>query len=557
MKKIFTLAACATLCTSTLLADIKIGDTTYDTLSAAITAATDETTVIEISGLVEISDRITISSKATIEGVDAEAAIRMTNRGKLAFNMGNGANFTFKNISFDGNGKVWDTTSFIEAGANGTFIFDNVTFKNIKMLRKNNGATDGIIHLKSQGKAIIKNVTFTDCEMQQEGRGLISNNSDVSNQSTALQIEGDNSTASFFLYGGKGITVTENGITNSTKMPVYFNDNYTSGTTAVYNCTDLDKFAFNCPAGFAVEIKDNNLQYLAQSYIANVNNNGVKSWEALLEALTEAENTVSLNEDITVPSRWLISTANFNATFKSATDETVNIIRGALSNNTNVLIELQNNANNAMLRFENINFVNENEKVTGPILNISKGDMYLINCTENFITTDKKINIKGNGNAHLENSQFSVVNVNANAKLYLSGNNEITANICATATQGSSLIYPQIIVETTNAKAVNTPVALTFDDAATIAALDKPFITGTTDISMFSLPDGLGYKLEPNADNTGLILKTKVQSGVEDVMAEDADAPVEWFNLQGIRVANPENGIYIRRQGSKVEKVVL
>lgn len=74
---------------------------------------------------------------------------------------------------------------------------------------------------------------------------------------------------------------------------------------------------------------------------------------------------------------------------------------------------------------------------------------------------------------------------------------------------------------------------------------------------MFSLPDDLGYKLEPNADKTGLILKTKVQSGVENVMAEDADAPVEWFNLQGIRVANPENGIYIRRQGSKVEKVVL
>ena len=29
------------------------------------------------------------------------------------------------------------------------------------------------------------------------------------------------------------------------------------------------------------------------------------------------------------------------------------------------------------------------------------------------------------------------------------------------------------------------------------------------------------------------------------------------FNLQGVRVANPENGLYIRRQGNKVSKVVL
>ncbi len=38
---------------------------------------------------------------------------------------------------------------------------------------------------------------------------------------------------------------------------------------------------------------------------------------------------------------------------------------------------------------------------------------------------------------------------------------------------------------------------------------------------------------------------------------EDENAPVEYFNLQGIRVANPENGVFIRRQGSSVSKVVL
>lgn len=42
------------------------------------------------------------------------------------------------------------------------------------------------------------------------------------------------------------------------------------------------------------------------------------------------------------------------------------------------------------------------------------------------------------------------------------------------------------------------------------------------------------------------------------VVELDADAAdVEYFNLQGVKVANPENGIYIRRQGDKVNKVIV
>lgn len=48
------------------------------------------------------------------------------------------------------------------------------------------------------------------------------------------------------------------------------------------------------------------------------------------------------------------------------------------------------------------------------------------------------------------------------------------------------------------------------------------------------------------------------QTGINDIEAEfDPNAPVEYFNLQGIRVDNPENGLYIRRQGNKVEKIIV
>lgn len=46
-------------------------------------------------------------------------------------------------------------------------------------------------------------------------------------------------------------------------------------------------------------------------------------------------------------------------------------------------------------------------------------------------------------------------------------------------------------------------------------------------------------------------------SGVEDVVVSDENAPVEYYNLQGIRVSNPEGGVYIRRQGNTVTKVLV
>lgn len=53
--------------------------------------------------------------------------------------------------------------------------------------------------------------------------------------------------------------------------------------------------------------------------------------------------------------------------------------------------------------------------------------------------------------------------------------------------------------------------------------------------------------------------KDYVPTGVESVGVEDADAPVEFYNLQGIRM-NQESlapGIYIRRQGNKASKVYV
>lgn len=74
------------------------------------------------------------------------------------------------------------------------------------------------------------------------------------------------------------------------------------------------------------------------------------------------------------------------------------------------------------------------------------------------------------------------------------------------------------------------------EDALTIKSTDAP-----VDV----------YSLKINFD--------PVVSGIEKVTFtnEDADAPVEYYNMQGVRVMNPAQGLYIRRQGNRVEKVAL
>ncbi|MGN0223040.1 MAG: alpha-amylase family glycosyl hydrolase [Muribaculaceae bacterium] len=46
------------------------------------------------------------------------------------------------------------------------------------------------------------------------------------------------------------------------------------------------------------------------------------------------------------------------------------------------------------------------------------------------------------------------------------------------------------------------------------------------------------------------------QSGVEGIAIE-ADSEVIYYNLQGVQVAEPSNGVFIRRQGNKVSKVFI
>lgn len=90
--------------------------------------------------------------------------------------------------------------------------------------------------------------------------------------------------------------------------------------------------------------------------------------------------------------------------------------------------------------------------------------------------------------------------------------------------------------------------------------------TYDADTRTISYPDNmilLGEKGYNNgaflSGNTGTKLVLPESAGVGDIISDsNGDAPVEYFNLQGVRVANPAAGQFvIKRQGSEVTKMIV
>lgn len=94
---------------------------------------------------------------------------------------------------------------------------------------------------------------------------------------------------------------------------------------------------------------------------------------------------------------------------------------------------------------------------------------------------------------------------------------------------------------------------------------DTPYTDylGTKDDDLIVLDNCLAYTYHTDQYNIHFPvnpcfrIKLPDGAGVEAVGADNTDAPVEYFNLQGIKVADPRGGIFIRRQGSECTKVAI
>lgn len=143
---------------------------------------------------------------------------------------------------------------------------------------------------------------------------------------------------------------------------------------------------------------------------------------------------------------------------------------------------------------------------------------------------------------------------------------EAAKKVTATAEEGSTVWYQ--VSDNPAAAAMQAFSVLTAEETAAIEADDTWTNSGLQEYTV-TVENGKNYAFAAvpagmtpsmtHSDATGVsVSATGVITGVEDVEADaDINAPVEYFNLQGQPVANPANGIYIRRQGSKVAKVII
>lgn len=100
-------------------------------------------------------------------------------------------------------------------------------------------------------------------------------------------------------------------------------------------------------------------------------------------------------------------------------------------------------------------------------------------------------------------------------------------------------------------------IAMTNGEAAITMTVGET--TGTVGVTKGT--EGTWYNnIAPSVGADEIMLPKLYKKGGSsrvETITVDQNAPVEYFNLQGIRVENPANGLYIRRQGNNVAKVYI
>ncbi len=112
---------------------------------------------------------------------------------------------------------------------------------------------------------------------------------------------------------------------------------------------------------------------------------------------------------------------------------------------------------------------------------------------------------------------------------------EVTSVILSCATEGAAIYYTLDGTEpTVESTEYTAPIALSVDGVYTVKAI--------------AVAEGHSASEVATA-----VYTIKVETGIDAVEVVEGEA--EYFNLQGVRVANPTPGLYILRSAGKVVKV--
>ncbi len=277
-------------------------------------------------------------------------------------------------------------------------------------------------------------------------------------------------------------------------------------------------------------------------YIKNTNKPYADFYAAYDAAVNGDE--IVINKDQKITSRFGLSKA---VTISGATGEEV--ISATFNNN---YIFLVSNTKYGEMAFKNLIITGNGKDTNRGAIEINNGGNIVtfenVTFKDLHLTAERVVKQANAGKAILNNVTFEDCSVPAgNTMVFLGAS-------CWTELNGEISNATVFLQKTNSALKVGaagitgSTIPVTIGDAREIGAT---VVEGTTDVEAFPLTNA-DFHLE--SDGTNLVLAAGT-SGIEGVAIENA--PAVYYNLQGVKVAEPTPGLYIMRQGDKTSKVII
>lgn len=524
----------------------------FEELTSAINSA-ETGTIITVSENIEMTSTVNPGNKTvTLKGATKDITLSRSESFKNSFlfqgTTADGA-LNFENITISGNNIATENRYDFEISA-GTWSFKDVLFADFNHTKGN----QTVIQVKTNGTAIFNGCSFENCSYTDNRGDMFCGRND------GVQLTGVNKMG---IYCERRIKVIDGFNTeslvdlclNGTKLEA--NASVVVGSKEIRCFRIVDKAAALIQSGTKNELTwtEENIAIVNQT--SNTHYANVKSVIDIALSQAKDDDVIIVKDNVVLSDRR----GTKKVTIKGETGSEMitqnynNKLLFACNSDFNIenIILTQDKGSNSLAFFEV-----QNSKAIS-LTGVTMKDM----ATD---SGDGFFNVKDSAKAlYLKDVTFencSAVNVpgdafvNGHSKLNLAGS---IIGLHLYVRNGNGVTVSESLGEGTVIK-VTLPTVIDETQINTFAAeetipVGAVIVNGCEDPSKFELTNA-GYKLV--GENGNLVLaKVGDTTAIDEIGVDGVDAPVEYYNIQGIRVENPEHGLYIKRQGNKVSKVIL
>lgn len=546
MKKIITLLAALLVGGTASMAQVWIGSTEYATIEAAVTAATAGD-LIEVKGDVEMKTGITPDkNNLTIQAVDG-VTISCLLKNKRAITLNNNGNLTLtlKNLHFEYTEKDASDKRLMEA-SKGTLIMENCKISNFRTVNSGHG----VINVSSTAK--LTNVIFENNETKDPGEIRVSANDKLTLSGTT--------NGSIYTDGTDRTFAVEGAFNPSAAIKVYIPENRKVGSILVKNCTDLTKFDLQNDA-FILKVDGESI-VTAIKPVIYIGETPYDTLDAAVNAAQEGD-VIMVNGDVAIASR--VNFYKKNVTVQGKEGDTRVKLSYGLNNSIGFLVKDAVTIKNVDIVYTRTDACSKNLVEASKNGTISVGVLTLEDCEiSNFISSDDKgvICAKDGGSVNLQNVTFENCVVPRSEIFFGANGSSIDGTTNGSIYVEGSYTFSSSSTFNPAPKAMPETNSMEMAPAANAVKLylqnhgeGNTVVIGNPSPSMF---DFSHETLELVEKDGNLVLQKKQSTGIAGIEA-DENAPVEYFNLNGVQVKadNMTPGVYVRRQGKNVTKVMV